>query len=127
MKKEVLVALATNACEAMGDSEGRIRVSVSTAKAEDIPDVHRFPVDWEPSTDLYACLIVVDNGCGMDDQTINRIFDPFYADKFTGRGLGLAVALGIVKSFGGCIAVKSDPGKGSAFRVFIPLSPEALP
>ncbi|MCF8081643.1 MAG: response regulator [Deltaproteobacteria bacterium] len=124
---EVLQSLLTNAWEAMGDTRGSLRVSVSTLKAEDITDVHRFPVDWQASTEGYACLMVADDGCGMEAQTIARIFDPFYTDKFTGRGLGLAVSLGIVKAAGGCITVESEPGQGSTFQVFLPLSSEALP
>jgi signal transduction histidine kinase len=62
-------------------------VSVSIAKRGEIQEFHRFPVDWLASTDIYACLSVTDNGTGMEGATIDRIFDPFYTDKFTGRGL----------------------------------------
>jgi len=91
----------------------------------DIRGDHRFPIQWQQSSDTYACLTVTDTGHGMATETIGRIFDPFYTDKVTGRGLGLAVALGIVKSVDGCITVESEPGKGSTFRVFLPLFAEA--
>lgn len=123
---QILTILVANSWEAMGDAEGQIRVSLSTANRLDIRGDQRFPVDWQPSTDGYACLTVSDNGSGMSPEIIDRIFDPFYTEKLAGRGLGLPVALGIVKSFDGCILVESDPGKGSTFRVFLPLSSEAL-
>ncbi|MCF8145878.1 MAG: PAS domain S-box protein [Deltaproteobacteria bacterium] len=107
---QVLAILVTNAWEAMGDAGVRIRVSLSTANRRDIRGDHRFPVNWQPSTDVYACLTVSDSGSGISPAIIDRIFDPFFTEKFTGRGLGLAVALGIVKSFKGCIAVESHVG-----------------
>jgi len=109
---QVLSILVTNAREGMGDEGGRIRVSLSTANRRDIRGPHRFPVDWEPSTDAYACVSVSDTGSGIRPGIIDRIFDPFFTEKFTGRGLGLAVALGIVKSLGGCITVESRVGTG---------------
>ena len=68
----------------------------------------------------YALIEVNDNGCGMDDATKARIFDPFYTTKFTGRGLGLAAAMGIIKGHGGAVHVFSAPGKGTSFHVLIP-------
>ncbi|MFP3913079.1 MAG: PAS domain-containing protein [Desulfobacteraceae bacterium] len=124
---QALAILVANAWEAMDeDGGGRIQVSVSTENRRRIRGDRRFPIDWQPATDRYACLTVSDNGRGMSPEMIHRIFDPFYTDKFTGRGLGLAVALGIVKSFGGCMTVESEPGKGSTFHVFIPLTTESV-
>ena len=125
--RQVLSALFINAVEAMNGSSSRVHVSVGTVKATEIGEGYRVPAEWMPSADAYACLIVTDNGRGMDAKTIGRIFDPFYTDKFTGRGLGLAVAIGIVKAHDGGITVVSEPGHGSTFKVFLPLSDEDIP
>jgi two-component system cell cycle sensor histidine kinase/response regulator CckA len=83
-------------------------------------------MDWQPKEKSYACLEVTDTGCGIADKDIENLFDPFFSSKFTGRGLGLAVVLGIVKAHGGTVTVESEPGRGSIFRVFLPLSAAGL-
>ncbi|MDZ7699957.1 MAG: response regulator [Deltaproteobacteria bacterium] len=105
--REVLTHLVTNAWEAMGDSGGAINLSVKTIAADDIPQAHRFPVDWHPKEKAYACLEVRDSGPGIEQQDMEKLFDPFFSTKFTGRGLGLPVALGIVRAHEGCMTVES--------------------
>src|SRR6185312_9151990 len=85
-----------------------------------------------PRTGEYAAITVEDTGCGIDEATRDRIFDPFFSTKFTGRGLGLSSVLGIVRGHRGLITVDSHPGAGTKFRVFFPVSnvsarPEASP
>ncbi len=119
---QVLTVLVTNAWEAMGESPGEIRIEIKTVTSGDIELSHCSPVGWEANDETYACIVVNDRGHGMDEETISRIFDPFFTKKFLGRGLGLAVTLGIVKSFGGCITVSSIIDKGSTVRIYWPLS-----
>ncbi len=117
---QIVSALVDNALEALNGT-GQAKIAVCTLTRADIPRANCFPVEWRPTQDHYACLAVTDTGHGMDAATIDRIFDPFYTDKFAGRGLGLPVALGIVKAAQGCMAVVSKPGRGSAFKVLWPL------
>jgi CheY-like chemotaxis protein len=74
----------------------------------------------------FAFLEITDTGCGMDGKTLARIFEPFYSTKFTGRGLGLSAALGIMRSHHGFIKVRSAPGEGTTFLLLLPLA-EAAP
>lgn len=124
---EMLRALLVNAGEAIGEAAtGRITVSIDTLqKGADIPEKNRAPLDWTPRDGTYARLSVGDTGAGIPPERLERIFDPFYTDKFPGRGLGLAVAQGVVQAHGGCITVDSAPGQGSRFHVFLPVSSES--
>ncbi len=124
--QQVLTNLVTNAWEASGDGRCAIRLTVKTVTAADIPAANRFPTDWQPQDNAYASLEVADAGCGIADNDIETLFDPFFSTKFTGRGLGLAVVLGIVRAHHGVITVASEPGRGSVFQVFLPLSAEAV-
>lgn len=124
--RQLLRNLMINAWEASGEKSWPVSVSVRTVSATQIPNVHRWPVEFLPEADGYACLEVADRGAGIAKDSIEKIFDPFYSTKFTGRGLGLSVALGTAKAHGGCITVESAPGQGSVFSVFLPLSKKVL-
>jgi hypothetical protein len=76
------------------------------------------PGDWEPTGENYACIEVSDTGCGMDPRTMEKLFDPFFSTRFTGRGLGLSVVLGALKAHQCAVAVESEPGRGAVFGYF---------
>ena len=124
--QQVLTNIATNAWEAVGESPGAIHLSVETVLPADIPPSHSFPVDWQPQDHAYACMKVRDEGCGIMEKDIEKIFDPFFSTKFTGRGMGLAVVLGIVRAHGGAVTVQNGPGRGSIFRVYFPVTAEGV-
>jgi len=119
--KQVLTNLVMNASEAIGDSEGTITVESHVTGAAEIREAMFFPLDWKPLAGEYVCLSVSDTGRGLDSDAMDKIFDPFFSTKFTGRGLGLPTALGLVRSHDGAITVESRPGRGAIFRVFLPL------
>ncbi len=119
--QKVLFHLVTNAAEAIGDNTGRIRLSTRTIPLSDIPTIVTAPVDWQPNANMYACLEVSDTGTGIAEQDMEKLFDPFFTTKFTGRGLGLSVILGLVKSWGGAFCVESKKGHGSSFRILLPV------
>ena len=111
----VLSAVLANADEAM-ESEGRIRI---TTRHKDVGEefVKHHP-GLKPGS--YVCLMVEDDGKGMDEETRRRIFEPFFTTRFMGRGLGMAAVYGIVKSHDGWIWVDSELGKGTAVRIYLP-------
>ena len=120
--QQALTNLMTNAWEACGNVSSAIRLNVKIVSAADISAVHRFPIDWLPHDPAYACVEIVDAGCGIAHKDIEKLFDPFFSSKFAGRGLGLAVVLGIVRQHKGAVTVETDPALGSSFRVFLPVS-----
>ena len=116
----VLGKLLTNALEASDGMSEDIRLSVKVVSATEIPAAGRFPTGWRPDDRDYACLEVADSGSGISPEEFRELFEPFFSTKFTGRGLGLPVVLGIVRELGGGITVTSQPGEGSVFRIFLP-------
>ncbi|MCM2284989.1 MAG: response regulator [Desulfobacula sp.] len=124
---QALGNLITNAWEAISNNQGTIGIAIRTVSRTDIPTSKRFPMGWQPRHIPYACLEVSDRGCGVTGIDIEKLFDPFFTTKFTGRGMGLAVVMGIVKSHDGCITVDSESGSGSTFRIYLPISMEKIP
>lgn len=124
--RQVVVNLVTNAAEAIGMDSGTIALRTWPADLEQAAAAR-----FEPplARGQYAVLEVQDSGCGMDQNTLDHLFDPFYSTKFTGRGLGLAAVKGIVESHGGRITVRSEPRVGSTIRVYLPVNaaPRAAP
>ena len=124
--QQMLTNLVTNAYDAIGEKQGTVTLTVKTVPQTDISEVHRYPADWQAENAAYACLEVTDTGCGIASEAIDKIFDPFYSTKFTGRGLSLPVVSGIVRAHDGVIMVASKE-HGTTFRVFLPLSAEEIP
>jgi PAS domain S-box-containing protein len=124
--QQVLANLVTNAWEAARDGGRFVHLAVKTVPSEDIPALHRFPIDWRPQDKTFVRLEVRDAGSGIADKDIEKLFDPFYSSKFAGRGLGLSAVLGIVRAHRGAVTVESEPGRGSTFRVFLPVSAEEV-
>jgi signal transduction histidine kinase/CheY-like chemotaxis protein/ligand-binding sensor protein len=114
--RQIIMNLVINASEAIGDRSGVIAVSTGALDC----DQSYLEGTWchEPLPEgFYVYLEVADTGCGIPRTRLDRIFEPFYTTKFTGRGLGLAAVLGIVRSHKGAIKVYSEEGKGTTFKV----------
>jgi CheY-like chemotaxis protein len=111
--------LVTNASEAIGEAGGVITISADAVEG-DRDLLSKTFLSEELPDGTYVQLEVTDTGCGMTPKIQARIFDPFFSTKFTGRGLGLAAVLGIVRGIRGAIQVDSTPDTGSSFRVLIP-------
>ena len=120
--RQIILNLVTNASEAVGDTEGIIRITTGrrTVLKTDMPEAWAKQGLGEGD---YVALYVEDRGCGITPEALPRIFDPFYSTKFMGRGLGLSAVLGIVRGHGGTIEVDSHPNEGTTVRIFIPAAP----
>ena len=117
--RQVLMNLVINAAEAIGPHNGLVTLATGTM-ACDRALLDRGRAEPSALPGPYVYLEVGDDGAGMDPDTVARMFEPFFTTKFTGRGLGLAAVLGIVRGHGGGILVDSAPGKGTRARVLLP-------
>ncbi len=122
--RQVILNLFVNAIEAIGEGSGTITLRTGTktiSQSDECTDhAHRNLV---PGT--YAVLTLSDTGTGISPENLTRIFDPFFTTKFTGRGLGLAAASGVIAGHNGAIQVDSSEGQGATFTLYLPTADQS--
>lgn len=119
--RQIIMNLITNAADSMEGRPGKI--TLSSRQEMFTGDYLATPyIDSEFDSGIYVVFEVNDNGCGMSEETLQKLFDPFFTTKFTGRGLGLAAVLGIVRGHNGSLKIESKPGKGTNIKVILPVS-----
>jgi PAS domain S-box-containing protein len=117
--QQIIMNLVVNASEAIGDRRGSITLTTRARHCDD-RTLARSRLERKPPPGMYVALEISDTGCGIDRAVMNRLFEPFFTTKFTGRGLGLSAAMGIMDNHGGAIMVESEPGAGSTFTILFP-------
>jgi PAS domain S-box-containing protein len=117
--RQMLMNLVLNAAEAIDDQGGVVELHTAVVEAEQA-SFDQFDLAPDQAAPEYVLLRVSDTGCGMDAAIRARMFDPFFSTKFTGRGLGLAAVLGIVRAHHGGLRVQSELGRGTIFAVLLP-------
>jgi signal transduction histidine kinase len=121
--REVLRNVVANAVDALAEGSGMIHIQTAEAQFSAAALAALFPYeDLQPGR--YVRLEVRDTGCGMSPEVARSIFDPFFTTKFTGRGLGLSAAQGIVKAHRGAIRVESAVGQGTRVEIVFPVAQE---
>ncbi len=121
--QQILMNLCTNAYQAIQPNGGVLAIKLKEVEmTENDPKV----AAGELASGGYVMLEVSDTGCGMDQETMQKIFEPYFTTRASegGTGLGLAMVMGIIKGYGGTVTVYSEPGKGSTFRCYIPVHNE---
>ncbi|MGL6075547.1 MAG: hybrid sensor histidine kinase/response regulator [Fimbriiglobus sp.] len=119
--RQIVMNLVINASEAISDQNGLITISTGIMHCDRTYLVNTYDDQFLPEG-MYVYLEVADTGCGMSQETLTKIFDPFYTTKFVGRGLGLSAVLGIVRGHQGTIKCYTQLNKGTTFKVLFPLS-----
>ncbi|MGA3237909.1 MAG: response regulator [Bryobacteraceae bacterium] len=120
--QQIVMNLVINGAEAIGAQGGSVLVR-TTLQDVDEPYIDTMSSAGElMRSGRYVALEVHDTGAGMDEETLAKIFDPFFSTKFAGRGLGLSAVLGIVRAHKGALKVYSEPGQGTTFKVLFPAS-----
>lgn len=121
---QLLFNLLTNAAES-ADGNATVVTLVTSAGIAQEDELARGPVRWELEPGPCARLEVTDTGAGMPASVLERVFEPFFSTRLTGRGLGLPAALGVVRGHKGAITIDSTPGAGTRVTVLLPLRSEA--
>ena len=122
--RQVAMNLLSNAADAVADREPVIEL-ITRERDVSAAELAKGVIADPLPAGCYLSLTVRDNGVGLDPETRARLFEPFFTTKFTGRGLGLAVVLGIVRAHQGTIIVQSELGRGTSFEVLLPCAEEA--
>ena len=119
--RQIIMNLVINASEAIGEKSGVIAITTGCMDCDRsyLKDIW---LDENISEGLYVYLEIADSGCGMDKETMAKLFDPFFTTKFTGRGLGMAAVLGIVRGHKGAIKIYSELNRGTTFKILLPAS-----
>jgi signal transduction histidine kinase len=119
--QQVILNLVNNALEAVSGPGGTLTVVTGIRECNgDYLAGSR--IAEKPPEGRYAYIEVCDTGCGMDEEIMSRLFEPFFSTKFLGRGLGMPAVYGIIKGHGGALLLDSRPGKGTTVRVLLPLA-----
>jgi signal transduction histidine kinase len=121
--RDVIIKLVMNASDSLLDCGGKIVVSVSAPDCDRKFLASTYLGDGLPEG-RYVCIEVKDSGCGMSDATRARMYEPFYSSKIRGRGMGLAIVIGILRAHRGTITAHSEPGKGTTVKAFFPCPEE---
>jgi len=124
---QIVRTLVANSVEALDGGPGEIRIVTGTTPSEHASLPGSAVTDTVLEDTVCPFIEVRDTGCGMDEETQQRVFEPFFSTKFTGRGLGLPAVQGIVRMHGGRISVTSAPGKGTTMRIVLPPSDSQTP
>lgn len=123
--RQVVMNLIINAVEALDGHEGTIGLSTG-CKVFNQDYLATCLSDEDIVEGKYVFFEISDTGCGMNKDTISKLFDPFFSTKFTGRGLGMAAVMGIVRWHKGAVQITSQPGEGSIFRILLPAISEGV-
>lgn len=117
---QLVLQLVANAAQAVGNNPGAIHIATGIKECSRAFLAQTYLDEGQPAG-RYGYLEVADTGIGMNLDTQARLFDPFFTYNFVGRGLGLAMVLGIVRGHRGAISVDSTPQQGTGITIFFPL------
>jgi len=122
---QAIASLVANASEAYEGKAGTVKLTTGVRRVDPASLADAITVAGDLFEGYRVYVEVQDTGCGMEEETASKIFDPFFTTKFAGRGLGMAAVMGIVRSHGGMIKVKSSPGTGTTATIYFPAAKDA--